>query len=813
MSTLRHRIEAGFAVLGLALARNPLKAIGLMLLLALGLASRIPHLVMDTSTEGFLHEEDPVLLEYNAFRDQFGRDEMVAVSIEGEVFDPIFLKRLQALHRTIQDRVPHLDDITSLVNARNTRGQGGELIVEDLLENWPETAAELEALKQRALANPVYRNTLLSDDGRVTAIVIKTDAYSSLGLEKDVMGGFEDSQADAGPRPYLTDAENGELVSALREIVDEHQAEGFKIRMAGSPVVTEVLKRAMQTNMKRFMGLALLTISAVLFLLFRRLSGVLLPLLTVILSLVSTLGLMSLLHIAFKLPTQIMPSFLLAVGVGASVHLLAIFYRRLQTMHFNGDGDGRESRNQAVSYAMGHSGLAIVMTSLTTAAGLASFAGAEIAPISDLGIIAALGVMISLVYTLFLLPPLMAVTPLKARKGERAKRQHERMDDLLTAIADFSVQRRNLVLGISAVLILVGIIGAAQVRFSHTPHRWFSLQEPVRQANDFMDSRMKGASNIEVVVHTGEENGLHDPARMAALASLAPEVEAIEQGPLVVGKTLSVADIIKEINQALHENRGDFYTIPDNRPLIAQELLLFENSGSDDLEDFVDSGFTQARFTIKMPWEDAVLYDGFIHDLESRFHAALGADMQVVVTGLVALLSRTMHATIVSMADSYVIAAAVITLMMILLIGDIKIGLVSMIPNILPILLTLGVMGWLGLPLDLFTILIGSIAIGLAVDDTIHFMHNYRRYHHDTGDVQEAVRRTLTTTGRAMLVTSVVLSLGFFLYMFSELSNLFNFGLLTGITIILALLADFFLAPALMATLHARHLLSDDSDY
>jgi predicted RND superfamily exporter protein len=136
-----------------------------------------------------------------------------------------------------------------------------------------------------------------------------------------------------------------------------------------------------------------------------------------------------------------------------------------------------------------------------------------------------------------------------------------------------------------------------------------------------------------------------------------------------------------------------------------------------------------------------------------------------------------------------------------------------MIPNLTPIILTLGVMGWLGLPLDLFTMLIGSIAIGLAVDDTIHFMHNYRRYHHETGDVQEAVRQTLLTSGRAMFVTTVVLSIGFFLYMFANLSNLVNFGLLTGFTIIMALLADFFLAPALMAVLHKAHLISDDSDY
>ena len=179
---------------------------------------------------------------------------------------------------------------------------------------------------------------------------------------------------------------------------------------------------------------------------------------------------------------------------------------------------------------------------------------------------------------------------------------------------------------------------------------------------------------------------------------------------------------------------------------------------------------------------------------------------------MIALLSRTMSATILTLSESYAIAAVVITLMMILLIGNVRMGLVSMIPNLTPIILTIGLMGWLDLPMDLFTILIGSIAIGLAVDDTIHFMHNFRRYHLATGDVAQAVRQTLTTAGRAMLVTTAVLSIGFFLYMFSSLSNLFNFGLLTGFTILMALLADFFLAPALMAAMDERRWLPTESD-
>jgi hypothetical protein len=174
------------------------------------------------------------------------------------------------------------------------------------------------------------------------------------------------------------------------------------------------------------------------------------------------------------------------------------------------------------------------------------------------------------------------------------------------------------------------------------------------------------------------------------------------------------------------------------------------------------------------------------------------------MTGVLPLLTRTMNAVMISMVQSYGIAFVVVTLLMMLLIGSVRLGLVAMLPNLAPILCALGVMGWLGLPLDVFTLLIGSIALGLAVDDTIHFMHNYRRYLEEGSDSRAAIHRTLETAGRAMLVTTLVLSSGFLIFTLSSMNNIFNFGMLTAFAIGVALLADFLLAPALMQVIHGR---------
>jgi predicted RND superfamily exporter protein len=265
-----------------------------------------------------------------------------------------------------------------------------------------------------------------------------------------------------------------------------------------------------------------------------------------------------------------------------------------------------------------------------------------------------------------------------------------------------------------------------------------------------------------------------------------------------------VVDVLRETNQALNENRASHYTVPTDRQLVAQELLLFENSGSDDLENMVDSQLQTARLTLRLPWREAGDYTTVVDDIQQRVNAAFDGEAEGRVTGLMMIFARTLDAMMSSIAKSYTIAVFVITLMMVLLVGHIRLGLISMIPNLLPITIVLGVMGLWGLPLDAFTMLIGSIALGLAVDDTVHFMHNFQRYYRQTGDTVEAITHTLHTAGRAMVITTIVLSLGFLIFMRSEMNNLLNFGGLTGLAIVLALMADLLLAPALMTLIFGK---------
>ena len=534
------------------------------------------------------------------------------------------------------------------------------------------------------------------------------------------------------------------------------------------------------------------SIVVVLFLLFRRVSGVLLPLICVVLTVVSTVSIMTIFNAPLTMATQLMPSFLLAVITGAAIHLLAVFYKDLKST---------SNVKESLRYSMGHSGFAIVMTSLTTAAGMWSFSFSEIAPVADLGVFASAGILIGMLFTLVLLPALISTIKFKQRLEKQDSSSKTIMDRALLRISQVSTTYVKSIIISSVAIVLVAIFFATQLRFSHFPLNWFPKDDPSRVATEVVDEELRGSVTLEVVIDTGIENGLYEPEILNKIEKATDYFDSIQGNTLFVGKTLSIVDVIKESNKALNENREEFYVIPQDRNMIAQELFLFENTGSDDLQDFASSDFSKARITVKVPYVESLEYNDFIAQAQNKLDGYFQRDAKVSLTGISVMLSDIMGKSIFSSGVSYMAAFCIISIMMILLVGSVKIGMISMIPNVLPLLLLSIVMSIFDMPLDMFTMLIGTIALGLAVDDTVHFMHNFRRYELQYNNVDKATRLTLMGTGRAITVTSIVLSMGFLVLTTATMSNMFNFGILTVLAILIALLADFFLIPAIMKTI------------
>ncbi|MFK7894680.1 MAG: RND family transporter [Myxococcota bacterium] len=793
---MKDRIETALSAWGTWVATHPWRVILVVLLLTAGLGTQIRHFYLETSNDAFFHEDDPVVVQNDAFQETFGRDSGIAIALRPEsgVFDPDFLAILRDTHIAIEDEVPNLVEVTSLWNVRETLGNEEGLEVRDFLEDWPETPEALATLEARARANALYQNFMLSEDGRSTMIVIETETYSQLG-ELDALDGFaeEDEAATKESRRAITGEEDAVILAAVEEILDRIP-EGVEIHVAGLASFTTILQRTMAPDMARATLLSVGIAAAFLALLFRSFIGVALPLITVLLSVFATLSTMGAVGIPIMAPTQIIPSFLLAVGIGGAVHLVAIFYQGLRA--------GLD-QSEAVAQALAHSGLPILMTSLTTAGGLLSFIPAALAPISHFGIISPIGVLLALLYVLVLLPAMLAAAPVRqiAPESEPSDTPSQRS---LRSIGRFSTRRPGLVLSIWAAVLVVAGIGIPRIHIGHNMIEWFPETDALPRAIDFMNEQFGGGVSYEVLVSTQSENGLHDPEVLRRLEAVADHILSVEAAGLRAGKVVSIVDVVKETHRALNENRPEAYAIPDSRELVSQELLLFENSGSDDVEDLVTSDFETARLTVRVTFDDAALVLPYLEEVEPGIARILSPDLDYQLTGEFRIVGNTITAALATMLRSYSTALVIITLLMIVLIGRVRLGLLTMIPNLAPVVFTLGLMGWFKFPLDMISLMNASIIVGLAVDDTIHFMHNFRREFDDGNSVEDAVDHTLTSTGQALLFTSCVLACSFLVYTQAYLFHMFAFGVTVSAAIVVAFLADITLAPALVATFAAR---------
>lgn len=803
---IREDIESHFGNWGYISHDHAKIIIATISLVIVALATQLPKIELETSTEAFLHEDDPARVAYNKFRYQYGRDDKILLLIETPdgVFSLKHLNQLKALHEALEKNISRIEEVESLINARSTRGVGDVLVVGDFLEHWPETEAEVAKLKQQALANPLYTNLFISTDARYTAIMLQTEVFANTE-NVDSMAiadyGFDDGTIDTSPpakrQPmFLSGEENAVIVSEVVALTESFQQEDFKIHLLGPPYMSKLVMDTMRVDMAKYTSASILIIAALLALLYRRWSMTLLPLAVSLLAMQCTMAVMAMMGMKLSNSIQIMPSFLIAVGVGNSVHLFTVFYQSL---------DRGVSKRDALGHALQHTGLAIVMTSLTTAGGLVSFTVSEVKVIADFGAITPIGVMVTLFFSIMFLPALIAICPLKPNeKNDQADSLagKNRIRDIVVTLGDYSGKHPFNVLIMWMLLLLVGLYLAVQVRFSHNPVEWFPHDHAFYHAIQKVDKHYGGGTSLEVLINSGRVDGFKDPEMLKKLDAIHVFMSEFKfQLPdkvATINKTTSLVDINKELHQALNKNDPAFYHIPDDKALVAQELLLFENSGADDLENLVDSRFQIARLTLKKPSVDSVYYPAMEDQLRMGMENILQGSATVEFTGVFAMMGRVLHNLTFSMANSYILSFILITPLMILLIGSFKMGLISMIPNLTPIVITIGMMTVFDMPMDISTLLVGSIALGLAVDDTIHFMHNYQRFYARHGDNALAIRETMSTSGQAMFFTSIAMTFAFLVYALSTMSNLINFGFLASFCVVMAFLADVTLSPALV---------------
>jgi predicted RND superfamily exporter protein len=793
---MKAKIEYYLAATARLFFRNAWKTLFLVLALSVFTVSQLPKLTIDMSTEALLHENDPYRQGYDQFRSEFGQDRIILLTITApDLFNERFFLKLRALTREIEAQVPYVKKVHSLITVRDIWGDDSRLHVDELLENLTVEPLDPVALEQKVLNNPYYLNHLISEDGRTTAIVIETeaviydtvadiDAASILNPEA-----FEPDTKPATQSHYIKSAENHAVVEGVHSVISSFQTPDFKISFSGTPVVVDIYNQITLTDMIKCSALLLAVVISFLYYLFRRLSGVLLPLIVVVISFLSAMGMMAFAQIPIKIMSTVLPAFILSVGIADAVHILTHFYLFLQQGY---------DKEDAIALSVGHSGVAVLLTSLTTSAGLLSFSFAEMAAISEMGIFAAIGVVFALFYTLVMMPAIISLVSIKPKRDNEL--QGRLIDSMLVHFWRTATSKPRVVIVVSVLLLVVSGAFLFKLRFSDHVLNYFPDHMQVKQDALFIQDKLNGLLAFEIIVDTGVKNGLYEPEVLNRIEAVVHQLKQIKdpESEFYVGNVISINDLVKEINQALNNNDPHFYTIAQDRATLAQELFLFELSGADDLKAITDSNFSKTRISVKVPWMESADCTRMVAQIDRILKEIFKNDYRFSLTGMSVILARTYPATLNSMYRSYIIAFVVISLMLIVLVGDFRIGLASILPNILPIMVVMGFLAAFDISLDMTSMMIGSIAMGLVVDDSLHFIYTYRRFWKQSKNPADAIKQTLETTGRALLVTSVVLACGFFSLLSATLLCLVQFGLLLGITILLALLADFLFLPALL---------------
>ncbi|MFV0334844.1 MAG: efflux RND transporter permease subunit [Tropicimonas sp.] len=816
MTSVATAVKRAFTGVARFFFRLPLAGIVLIaatFALALGQARSVTR---DGSIEGFFRPDAPEIAAYDAFRRQFGQEGQIIVGVEsGNLFTAHMLHKLAALHEALAQGVPYTEDITSLMNTRAVEGGEGLFVVNDLLQHFltrGDTSPEaLAAFRETVLSHPVYRDLVISQDGQMTLITIRPQRFQPrvsealAGGHLDLFSQFADTGDTTEDAAFLGQREQGQMVAAVQEIAARFEEPDFRIHVAGSPVASSEIVRVLSSDMPKFTLACMIAITLVVVVFTRRLSAAVAFIATVAVSAVSTIGLMAATGTAIKAPTQVLPSIIIVAAACTVLHLIAAL---VQARAARGPASGRMSeracKELAVGTAMDHAALPVAFTTLTTAVGLASFSGSSLAPVADLGIFGAIAVILVLVSAMIVVPVVFRLFRFRA---EADASRNSRVLDLATRLACLAARHWSATLQLTALVTVIAGLGLFGLRFHHNSLEWLPETNQVRVDTETVDARMRGAINLEAVVDTGTARGVQQDAFLAALDDLAAEMPRISAEEAVpVGKVFGVTDLVKEVNQALiPSGPAGGHRLPEGQ-LVAREFLMFENSASNDLPDFVDSNYQQTRLTVRVPWLEAGQYAGLIDRIESELETRLApvGVSSVTLTGNMALLAQTSVNVIRSMAESYGISLVAISLLMALIMGGVRLGLAAMVPNLLPVVIVLGVMGFAGVPFDSFTMLIGCIALGLIVDDTIHFFYQLRTAETDGLTGPDAITYAVRHSFLPILATSLAVMAGFAAYALSTMSNVTAFGLLIALVSLVGLIAETVVSPAIYAALLAR---------
>tara|TARA_B100001971_G_scaffold76512_1_gene70516 strand:- start:471 stop:2708 length:2238 start_codon:yes stop_codon:yes gene_type:complete len=725
-------------------------------------ASRVQ---FDFTIENLFPENDPEVDAYLEFREEFEReDDLISLAYDsGDPFSYENLVKTRELTKAFS-QVEGISEVTSLINVELFE-PGTDIVMLPVYESIPISVDSLQFLKDRVLDSSLLNDNLVSSNGQIAAFLLELE---------DSANNHPDREA---------------IMNKIGTITSDTDWSWYE---AGIPVLRTRYVQYMLGDFVRFFIPVTIVLLVVLFALFRTIRGTLLPILAVLMADFWVMGIMGAMGFTINIVTYIIPTLVLIVGVADSIHILVKFNQELNY--------GRDKR-VAVKLTIQKIGAAILLTSLTTAVGFLALVSTNITMIREFGGMVAVGVILAFLVSITFIPAMLMIlkTPKKSSFEKMTKGFRHRLLEKVVVINN----RHYKVIVVSSFFMVALFIFYAMKVDQHS-----SLMEDLTKVNQlyddmtFMEKQMGSVLPFEVIVSVRDngqlvEGGIKNPKILKAIETLQKKLDSIPE----IGKILSVIDYLSEMNMAFHEGDKAFRTIPASRELVAQYMFLHE----EEFEALTNFDYSGTRLAGRIEDIDSRRAEEIIDEVMLWCQENLEENLDVKLTGTTLMALRINQYLVKNLVVSFLIAFGVIFISMGFLFRSIKLASLSMLPNFIPLLLMASVMGFFHIKLRPTTAMTFAIAFGIAVDDTIHYLVRFRQelFAHG-GKFREANEWTLLTTGKAIISTSIILSAGFLIMVTSNFLPSRDFGFLSAVTMLGALLGDLFLLPAMLTLVRPK---------
>ncbi|NWH06828.1 efflux RND transporter permease subunit [Desulfobacter latus] len=727
----------------------------LSILVALPFLIHLPKVKTVDNVDYFTLENHPDVLFYEKFKQIFGNDEFFVIAIKK---DPLFTRENLELLKQITNDIEQINGVRkvkSLANVNDTIGEDDFFMVRPFLEDIPEEPDDLNKLKQSALDNPLYLKNFISTDGKTAAIVVSV-------YEKPEDPGFRKK-----------------LLKECDAVLEKYKDRTGKVFKAGWTTTNLYLSQYMKQDIATFIPITYILITLAVFFFFRNiyLTGV--AVLNISICMGSTMGLFPIFGITLNNVTTIVPPLVMALALCDIVHIFSHLDR--QVLVESG------TMEKAIANTLKKVFLPCFLTTLTTAVGFISLYLSDIPPIKDFAVVASCGMIFEFFFSFVFMPPFLLL--FNENKIFHKKKDKGTLHSRLKKTSGFVFEYYKPICIAGLALIIASLWLSSMIRVETNLLDYFKRTDKVRQSIGFVETNLAGIGTLDISLVSKTQDGFKSPENLKIIETIQEYSSGLEG----VDKVMSFVDFIKDMNQSFHNEDPEKLKIPDSKALIPQYLLLYD---SDDIDDFINESFDHARISLRLSHHSTRDQEKMIQSLRQFIDGLNTDDLEIRITGRALQDVNTIDSLVKGQIYSLATAACIIIVIMFFVLRSVSLGFLSIIPNLFPIILNFGIMGALSVSLNTATALIAAVAIGIAVDDTIHFLSQVKSNLMAHQDIKAAVAGAILTKGKAIVLSSLILCIGFGVMAFSRFVPTINFGALSAVIMITAVIGDILILPS-----------------